>query len=104
MTEALFEALPATLLLAFVAMGLAMVLGITLGLWLAWRGDGKLAQWVIGLATLGMSAPSFSSRFWWLGCWDLYGTIGQAFRPPGWRVLHPLTVHKWPGTIWCCRR
>ena len=89
-TDALFEALPATLLLAFVAMGLAMVLGITLGLWLAWRGDGKLAQWVIGLATLGMSAPSFFVAIlvaWLLGfVWhDWTGLPATG----GWRVLHP---------------
>ncbi|MGB1943944.1 MAG: ABC transporter permease, partial [Flavobacteriales bacterium] len=57
--EALMEALPATLLLAVTAMGLALVVGVSLGLMLAWRGDGPVARAVIGLATLGMSAPSF---------------------------------------------
>lgn len=88
--EALGEALPATLLLAAVAMGIALVLGIVLGLWLAWRGDGPLAQWVIGLATLGMSAPSFFVAI--LVAW-LFGYVWHDWTglpaTGGWRVLHP---------------
>ena len=79
-----------TLLLAAVAMGLALLLGIVLGLWLAWRGDGPLAQWVIGLATLGMSAPSFFVAI--LVAW-LFGYVWHDWTglpaTGGWRVLHP---------------
>ena len=88
--EALVEALPATMLLAFAAMGLALVLGIALGLMLAWRGDGPLARIVIGVSTLGMSAPSFFVAIlvaWGLGVvWHDYTGL-----PPtgGWRVLDP---------------
>ena len=88
--EALVEALPATMLLAFAAMGLALVLGIALGLMLAWRGDGPLARVVIGVSTLGMSAPSFFVAIlvaWGLGVvWHDYTGL-----PPtgGWRVLDP---------------
>jgi len=88
--EALVEALPATMLLAFAAMGLALVLGIALGLMLAWRGDGPLARIVIGISTLGMSAPSFFVAIlvaWGLGVvWHDYTGL-----PPtgGWRVLDP---------------
>ncbi|MEC7949944.1 MAG: glutathione ABC transporter permease GsiC, partial [Bacteroidota bacterium] len=41
--DALVEALPATMLLALAAMGLALTLGIAMGLMLAWRGDGPVA-------------------------------------------------------------
>ena len=88
--EALVEALPATMLLAFAAMGLALVLGVALGLMLAWRGDGPMARVVIGISTLGMSAPSFFVAIlvaWGLGVvWHDYTGL-----PPtgGWRVLDP---------------
>lgn len=88
--DALMEALPATLLLAVTAMGLALLLGVSLGLALAWRGDGPLARSVIGLATLGMSAPSFFVAI--LVAW-LFGVVWHDLTglPPsgGWRVLHP---------------
>lgn len=88
--EALMEALPATLLLAVTAMGLALMLGVSLGLALAWRGDGLVARAVIGLATLGMSAPSFFVAI--LVAW-LFGVVWHDVTglPPsgGWRVLDP---------------
>ena len=88
--EALMEALPATLLLAVTAMGLALVVGVSLGLMLAWRGDGPVARAVIGLATLGMSAPSFFVAI--LVAW-LFGVVWHDMTglPPsgGWRVLDP---------------
>ena len=88
--DALMEALPATLLLAVTAMGLALVLGVAMGLALAWRGDGAVARLVIGLATLGMSAPSFFVAI--LVAW-LFGVVWHDMTglPPsgGWRVLDP---------------
>ena len=88
--EALMEALPATLLLAVTAMGLALVFGVSLGLVLAWRGDGPWARVVIGLATLGMSAPSFFVAI--LVAW-LFGVVWHDITglPPsgGWRELDP---------------
>jgi len=88
--DALVEALPATMLLAFAAMGLALVLGIVLGLMLAWRGDGPGARAIIGFATLGMSAPSFFVAIlvaWGFGVvWhDVTGLPATG----GWRVLDP---------------
>ena len=84
-----WEALPATML-AFAAMGLALVLGILLGLMLAWRGDGPGARAIIGFATLGMSAPSFFVAIlvaWGFGVvWhDVTGLPATG----GWRVLDP---------------
>jgi peptide/nickel transport system permease protein len=88
--EALAEALPATMLLAVTAMGLALCVGIVAGLWLAWIGEGRVARWVIGFATLGMSAPSFFVALlmaWLLGhVWHAYTGLPVT---GGWRVIHP---------------
>lgn len=88
--ESLVESLPATMLLACSAMGMALVLGIFIGLFLAWRGDGALAKGIIGLATLGMSAPSFFVAIlvaWGLGVvWHDYTGLPAT---GGWRVLDP---------------
>lgn len=88
--DALVDALPATMLLACAAMLLALVLGIALGLMLAWRGDGPWARAVIGVSTLGMSAPSFFVAIlvaWGLGVvWhDWTGLPASG----GWRVIDP---------------
>ena len=69
---------------------LALVLGIALGLMLAWQGDGPWARAVIGVSTLGMSAPSFFVAIlmaWGLGVvWhDWTGLPASG----GWRVLDP---------------
>jgi peptide/nickel transport system permease protein len=53
------EALPATLFLAVAAMGFALVIGIALGAWLAPRAGSRVDGWLLTLASLGMSAPSF---------------------------------------------
>jgi peptide/nickel transport system permease protein len=88
--EALAESLPATLLLATTAMGLALLVGVALGLWLAWRGEGALGKWVLGVATLGMSAPSFFVAL--LVAW-LFGVVWHAWTglpaTGGWRVVDP---------------
>ena len=88
--DALVEALPATMLLALAAMGLALTLGIATGLMLAWRGDGPVARGIIGVATLGMSAPSFFVAIlvaWVLGVvWHDYTGLPAT---GGWRVLDP---------------
>ncbi|MDA0729486.1 MAG: ABC transporter permease [Bacteroidetes bacterium] len=88
--EALAEALPATMLLAVTAMGLALCVGIVVGLWLAWIGEGRVARWVIGGAALGMSAPSFFVALlvaWLLGhVWHEYTGLPVT---GGWRVIHP---------------
>lgn len=57
--DAIADALPATVLLALTAMGLAMVLGLCVGFGLAMVPDSALDRWVLGFAALGMSAPSF---------------------------------------------
>ena len=53
------NALPSTMLLAFVAILFAAVLGISIGLYLAMRGPSKLGDLVLSICALGMSAPSF---------------------------------------------
>ena len=55
----IINALPATLLLACVAMLFATIFGIAIGLSLAMRGPSKLGDFVLSLCALGMSAPSF---------------------------------------------
>lgn len=57
--ESVFEALPPTLLLAFLAMTLALVIGVSIGLLLAHSMGSWWDRWILGLAALGMSAPSF---------------------------------------------
>lgn len=57
--DAISDALPATVLLALTAMGLAMALGLCVGFGLARVPGSALDRWVLGLAALGMSAPSF---------------------------------------------
>ncbi|RYD90944.1 MAG: ABC transporter permease [Sphingobacteriales bacterium] len=57
--ELLLEALPATLLLAFAAMALAVLIGIPLGMLAAVR-KGKPADSIaVGTSIIGISAPSF---------------------------------------------
>ncbi|MAI22667.1 MAG: ABC transporter permease [Crocinitomicaceae bacterium] len=57
--DAIADALPATVLLAVTAMGLAMALGLCIGFGLAMVSGGALDRWVLGIAAVGMSAPSF---------------------------------------------
>lgn len=57
--DAIADALPATVLLALTAMGLAMALGLCIGFGLAMVPGSALDRWVLGFAALGMSAPSF---------------------------------------------
>ena len=89
------EALSATLLLAVTAMGL--VLSVS---W-AWFGLARrwtVARAVIGMATLGMSAPSFSSPFvaWlWGGLVRRDGVASTG----GWRVLDPFEGPQVHGII-----
>ena len=57
--SAIRDALGPTMLLAAGAMSFALLFGVAIGLWLALAGDGTWGRWVLGLAALGMSAPSF---------------------------------------------
>lgn len=57
--DAIASALPATALLAISAMVLALFIGLGVGFGLALRPGSVLDRWVLGLAALGMSAPSF---------------------------------------------
>lgn len=75
--DAISESLPATMFLAILAMGLALVCGIALGAWLAPRAGGRVDRWALTLVSLGMSAPSFVMAI--LVSW-LFGS-----------VLHPWT-------------
>ena len=56
---AIAEALPGTMLLAVVAMAAALVVGIGIGLLLAAHPGSRWDTAVLGVAALGMSAPSF---------------------------------------------
>ena len=58
-SDAIASALPATALLAVTAMALALLIGLGIGFGLALRQGSALDRWVLGLAALGMSAPSF---------------------------------------------
>jgi peptide/nickel transport system permease protein len=52
-------ALPATMLLACVAMFFAALFGIAIGLAIAVKGESKMGDLVLSVCALGMSAPSF---------------------------------------------
>lgn len=56
---AIGDALPATLLLACVAMLFASIFGIAIGLAIAVNGPSKFGDFIISICALGMSAPSF---------------------------------------------
>ena len=58
-TALLWKALPATFLLALVALALAVALGIPMGLMAARRPGGWFDRLVVGGSVVGMSAPSF---------------------------------------------
>ncbi len=74
--DAIAEALPATFLLALTAMSLAMALGLCVGFGLAMVPGSALDRWVLGLAALGMSAPSFVMAI--LVSW-LFGSVWHAW-------------------------
>jgi peptide/nickel transport system permease protein len=74
--DAIAEALPATFLLALTAMSLAMALGLCVGFGLAMVPGSALDRWVLGLAALGMSAPSFVMAI--LISW-LFGSVWHAW-------------------------
>lgn len=74
--SAIRESLPATMLLATAAMGLALVLGLVLGAWLAPRAGSRVDRWVLTLASLGMSAPSFVMA---IGVSWLFGSVLHAW-------------------------
>lgn len=57
--DAVMAALPATFLLAVTAMFVALVLGLCIGFGLSLIAGSVLDRTVLGLAALGMSAPSF---------------------------------------------
>ena len=57
--DAILSALPATVLLALTAMFLALLLGLCIGFGLSLIAGSALDRAVLGLAALGMSAPSF---------------------------------------------
>ena len=82
--EAVFQALPPTLLLASLAMVLALVLGVSTGLLLAHSMGRWWDRWILGLASLGMSAPSFVmailvSWFFWFGLPRLDGLVDDGW-------------------------
>jgi len=58
-TESISDSLPATILLAVVAMLFATIIGVAIGLWLAARGESRLGDFILSVCALGMSAPSF---------------------------------------------
>ena len=82
----LWKALPATVMLALVALGMAILLGLPMGLWAARHPGGWFDRVVVGGSVLGMSAPSFFMAI----------LIGYVFavRWGGWTGL-PLT-----GSLW----
>jgi peptide/nickel transport system permease protein len=57
--EAIKDALPATLILAFAAMLFATIFGISIGLTLAAFPNARFGDLILSICALGMSAPSF---------------------------------------------
>ena len=57
--EAIKDALPATLLLACVAILFACLVGVTVGLVIAVNGPNKIGDLILSICALGMSVPSF---------------------------------------------
>lgn len=76
------RALPKSLGLLAVALVLAVVAGLYLGVVAALRRTSRIAGIVIFISTLGMSTPSFFAAMLliWLGVW-LYRTTGQQYFP-----------------------
>lgn len=72
--DIIWEALPATMILAFTAMGIATILGIALGVFAAIRKDSFFDSFTLIIAVIGMSAPSFFSALLisWIGGWVWY--------------------------------
>lgn len=87
---AIVQAMGPTLVLAVGAMILALVLGIAVGMILAFTGDHAIGRWVLGLAALGMSAPSFVMAI--LVAW-LFGHMLHAYTglpmTGGWKEVDP---------------
>lgn len=75
-TEAIVGALPSTLLLACLAMTLALALGMFGGILTALHVGSVIDRWFLGIAALGMSAPSFvvAIIFSWL-----FGSLWHRF-------------------------
>ena len=61
-THLILDRLPATLELALVAMGIAIVLGIPLGLWAGLKPDSFAGRLIMGGSIVGFSLPTF-----WVG-------------------------------------
>lgn len=59
--EILFEALPQTVILAFTALLIASLLGMSLGFVAALKKDSVIDQIIIALSTIGYSVPSYVS-------------------------------------------
>ncbi len=82
---------PATLELAGVALLLAIVLGLTLGLLAALKRGSLLDQGVMGVATLGHSMPVF----WWGLILIMYFSVGLGWTPVSGRlsVIYEVEPH-----------
>lgn len=74
--DAVAESLPATMFLAVTAMGLALLIGVALGAWLAPRAGSRVDRWALTVVSLGMSAPSFVMAI--LVSW-LFGSVLHRF-------------------------
>ncbi len=61
-TTLILERMPATLELALLAISIAVVLGIPLGLWAGLKPNGIAGKTIMGLSILGFSLPTF-----WVG-------------------------------------
>lgn len=72
--DIIWEALPATMILALTAMGIATILGIALGVFAAIKKDSFFDSFTLIIAVIGMSAPSFFSALLisWIGGWVWY--------------------------------
>jgi dipeptide transport system permease protein len=112
-SEELKALFPATIELAFVALFLAVVVGLTLGMAAALRRGTWLDQGVMGLATVGYSMPVF----WWglllimafsvnLGWTPVSGRVAIEFevqRVTGFMLIDA-ALHDEPGAWWSAVR
>lgn len=75
-TQIIGNTLPNTILLALLSIGLAIVLGVSLGIVSALKADTIWDRWIAVLSSLGMSVPSFFSAI--LAAW-LFGFVWQNY-------------------------
>ena len=88
----LAEAFPNTAILALVAMGFAVVIGIAMGTWAAVRKGTWVDTLLLGISALGMAGPSFfiAVLVAWLGGFVWYDTVSLPGLPVMLALMGPV--------------